>query len=157
MSDDGLNLSEEDIDVVERRVNEIAHDTSSASSNSLSVQQGWQISSLILHIIIYNYQCSGTCTTGTKQFIEENPKLTESDLTIVKQSDCRKDLGERSRLRHWSRGHVFIVHCCGHIDTWKPIFKYENVVHDCTTYNYFHNFQIRISVSGFSYYPCLAV
>ena len=28
---------------------------------------------------------------------------------------CSKDLGTHTRLRHWSRGHVFICRPCGHI------------------------------------------
>ena len=32
-----------------------------------------------------------------------------------------KDVGEPKKLRHWSRGHLYIVRPCGHIDLHKPI------------------------------------
>ena len=38
---------------------------------------------------------------------------------------CSKDLGTHTRLRHWSRGHVFICRPCGHIDFWQPIYRFD--------------------------------
>lgn len=37
---------------------------------------------------------------------------------------CRKDTGERRKLRLWSRGHVFFVRSCGFVDMWRPIYRY---------------------------------
>ena len=48
--------------------------------------------------------------------------IAQSDMTL-QNTECRKDLGTRGRLHHWSRGHMLIVRCCGHIDTWKPTYK----------------------------------
>ena len=39
-------------------------------------------------------------------------------------TSCNKDVGTYTRLRHWSRGHVFICRPCGHIDYWEPIYRY---------------------------------
>jgi hypothetical protein len=38
-------------------------------------------------------------------------------------TQCRKNLGETKRLRHWSRGHQFIIRAGGHIDTFQPLYK----------------------------------
>ena len=38
---------------------------------------------------------------------------------------CKKDLGEKRKLRLWSRGHLFIVRPCVHIDLWRPIYRYN--------------------------------
>ena len=38
-------------------------------------------------------------------------------------TSCRKDLGASKRLRHWSRGHLFICRPCGHIDFSQPIYR----------------------------------
>lgn len=40
------------------------------------------------------------------------------------QTSYRKDLGDKGKLRLWSRGHIFIVRTCGHIDMWRPIYRY---------------------------------
>lgn len=42
-------------------------------------------------------------------------------------STCHKNLGEQKRLRHWSRGHQFIVRGGGHIDTFQPLYKLVNI------------------------------
>ena len=41
-------------------------------------------------------------------------------------SVCQKDVGERYKLRSWSRRHFFIVRTCGHIQTFRPLFLYVN-------------------------------
>ena len=30
-----------------------------------------------------------------------------------------------NRLRHWSRGHLFVCRPCGHIDFSQPIYRYS--------------------------------
>lgn len=37
---------------------------------------------------------------------------------------CKKNLGHSNRLRHWSRGHLFVCRPCGHNDFSQPIYKY---------------------------------
>lgn len=60
---------------------------------------------------------------GVESFLEKYPDVIQ-DCDMGETTDCRKDLGDRGKkLRHWSRGHLFIVRGCGHIDTWKPIYK----------------------------------
>ena len=39
-------------------------------------------------------------------------------------SSCQKDVGERYKLRSWSRGHFFIVRTCGYIEAFRPLFQY---------------------------------
>ena len=53
----------------------------------------------------------------------DHPAIAK-DCEMGDTTKCRKDLGDKGkRLRHWSRGHIFIVRGCGHIDMWKPIYK----------------------------------
>ena len=63
---------------------------------------------------------------GMQEFVQQHLPLV--DECAVDSSSvvtiCRKDIGDKGKLRHWSRGHVFVVHSCGHIDTWRPIFRY---------------------------------
>ena len=60
----------------------------------------------------------------TEKFLTKYPSvLNDCEVMEGTSTSCRKDLGDRGKLRHWSRGHVFIVRGCGHIDTWKPIYK----------------------------------
>ena len=54
--------------------------------------------------------------------MKDHPDVLATDLTIEKELNCRKDLGEKGRMHFWSRGHLFIVRSCGHIDTFKPIY-----------------------------------
>ncbi len=38
---------------------------------------------------------------------------------------CRKDIGNKKRLRRWSRGHqLFIVRAGGHIDAWQLLYQW---------------------------------
>ncbi len=61
---------------------------------------------------------------GVQEFIMQHPAVVDESLdSAVESTSCRKDLGEKGKLRHWSRGHVFVVRSCGHVDTWKPIFR----------------------------------
>ena len=47
------------------------------------------------------------------------------DVTLQPESRCKKkDTGKPKKLRRWSRGHLFIVRPCGHIDLHKPIYQY---------------------------------
>lgn len=61
-------------------------------------------------------------TLGTVQLIDQF-QISDWNQSESSSSECRKDLGEKGKLRHWSRGHIFVVRSCGHIDTWKPIYK----------------------------------
>ena len=65
-------------------------------------------------------------TLGTSTFIQEHPQLLQTEGTTVQelQTTCSKELGVRGRLRHRSRGHLFICRPCGHIDLWRPIYKF---------------------------------
>ena len=46
---------------------------------------------------------------------------------------CKKNLGQSKRLRHWSRGHLFVCRPCGHIDFSQPIYRY-NYAHTYVIY-----------------------
>lgn len=63
--------------------------------------------------------------TGTEHFIKRNPSvLDDCEVQSDRDTTCQKDTGEKSRLQMWSRGHFFIVRPCGHIDQWKPLYRY---------------------------------
>ena len=108
--EDGLNASLEKI-------------TSSESQELVTTSQGNKLAFYInwhaeLLLFVINYP------VGTKEFIHLHPQvLQDGGFTDEDESKCRKDTGDRKRLRHWSRGHLFIVRTCGHIDTWRPIYK----------------------------------
>lgn len=59
---------------------------------------------------------------GTEHLLKKFPELGSlpDEENVI---SCYKDTGERQKLRHWSRGHLFIVHPCGHIDVWRPIYR----------------------------------
>ena len=61
--------------------------------------------------------------TGTMAFVQDHPELLGDDEHVKPITQCRKDTGDRRRFRHWSRGQLFIVRTCGHIETWRPLFK----------------------------------
>ena len=68
---------------------------------------------------------------GTDQFLTEHPRLIQQCIQSdqpEQPSPCKKDTGQRSRLRHWSRGHVFVCRPCGHIDFSQPIYKLVHYV-----------------------------
>jgi hypothetical protein len=53
-----------------------------------------------------------------------NSLINLLDDTELEKTTCKKDLGDHKRLRHWSRGHLFVCRPCGHIDFWQPIYRY---------------------------------
>ena len=57
--------------------------------------------------------------------IDHHPDLLQdvTDKLSDSQSSCRKDLGGKKKLRHWSRGHVFICRPCGHTDYCNATYK----------------------------------
>ena len=70
-------------------------------------------------------------TLGVGDFIHNFPSVVKSinsseDILARNELQCRKDLGERKRIQLWSRGHVFLVRPCGHIDLWRTIYRYVN-------------------------------
>ena len=81
----------------------------------------------ILHAL-FTIHCT-VYYTGTQchALLKDHPQLIEKGNDVVQiQSRCEKDTGRRTKLRHWSRGHlVIIVGSCGHIETWRPIYKYN--------------------------------
>ena len=49
--------------------------------------------------------------------IEKHPSIlgsfaVEEETDSANKSTCKKDLGGKQRLKHWSRGHVFICRPC---------------------------------------------
>ena len=59
---------------------------------------------------------------GTSQLVSNSELLPAALLFNQAGALCRKDTGGR-KLRKWSRGHQFVVHGGGHIDTWQPLYK----------------------------------
>lgn len=59
--------------------------------------------------------------TGLSELLTAHPDLADPQVT---GSQCRKDIGEKKKLRRWSRGHQFIIRAGGHIETWQPLYKY---------------------------------
>ena len=64
------------------------------------------------------------CYTGTHHFIEEHVKILKECDVPKNVYTCHKDIGEKSKLQCRSRGHLFIVRTCGHIETWRPLYRY---------------------------------
>ena len=62
-----------------------------------------------------------TIFAGTLQLIKGHPELLKT--CTIEEMGCTKNIGEKSKLRKWSRGHQFIVRAGGHIDDWQPIYK----------------------------------
>ena len=58
-------------------------------------------------------------------FAGKHPSLLahNEDTDDLLISSCNKDLGATKRLRHWSRGHLFICRPCGHIEFSQPIYR----------------------------------
>ena len=64
---------------------------------------------------------------GTEEFIKKNPEILRKCITVsTNDITCNKDTGVGSKLQCWSRGHLFIVRSCGHIDAWHPLYRYIN-------------------------------
>jgi len=57
------------------------------------------------------FEFSNKVTDILENCLEDNPTV------------CRKNLGDQKRMRHWSRGHQFIIRAGGHIDTFQPLYK----------------------------------
>ncbi|MDA8001387.1 MAG: hypothetical protein MPL62_08865 [Alphaproteobacteria bacterium] len=86
-------------------------------------------------IILYNYINLSVYTfstipilftlfyKGTAGLLRDHPSIADGDEDEALMTVCNKDTGDKCRLRMWSRGHLFIVRSCGHIDTWKPLYK----------------------------------
>jgi hypothetical protein len=53
------------------------------------------------------------------------------DDTEIEKSTSKKNLGNHTRLHHWSRGHLFFYHPYDHIDFWQPIYQYVNNTNAC--------------------------
>uniref|UniRef100_A0A1X7UKL4 CxC5 like cysteine cluster associated with KDZ domain-containing protein n=1 Tax=Amphimedon queenslandica TaxID=400682 RepID=A0A1X7UKL4_AMPQE len=72
--------------------------------------------------------CVTTDTSATSSVSGKNTHLLTvlDDTTLANSTSCNKDLGRSNRLRHWSRGHLFICRPCGHIDYWQPLYKSES-------------------------------
>ena len=78
---------------------------------------------------MYSYMSLGNA--GTELFIKDHPGVVELCKTVSdKVTTCNKDTGEGSKLNMWSRGHLFIVRPCGHIDQWHPIYRYMHIYYD---------------------------
>ena len=79
----------------------------------------------MLHYVISPHDCVYTLEgVDSEAFLKKTPSLLK-DCVIDNNEDtsCSKDTGERTKLQTWSRGHLFIVRPCGHIDTWQPLYK----------------------------------
>lgn len=60
---------------------------------------------------------------GTAPLIEKHPELLQDIGTDPGDEQlCRKDAGQGTRPRKWSRGPQFIVRGGGYIDTWQPLY-----------------------------------
>ena len=67
---------------------------------------------------------------GTKDLLD--PSQMGSSMSAHDDNECRKDLGEKGKIRHWSRGHVFVVRTCGHIDISNNLQVNKNIDIDRT-------------------------
>lgn len=59
--------------------------------------------------------------------LQQYPKLAEdvSGMDEVPETDgaCRKDTGEHSKVRKWSRGYQFIIGGGGYIEAFTPLYQ----------------------------------
>ena len=91
-----------------------------------------------MHHFILCVNCVNMATlyiVGVANFVGKYPSVIESCIpsSVNLVTSCRKDLGDKGKLRLWSRGHIFIVRTCGHIDMWRPIFRYMQLVYYVAT------------------------
>lgn len=98
-------------------INRIAS-ASTVTSDAMLVSQG--VFALLqqhawVHFIVANI------LVGTAEFVHQFPSVVDNYEPT--RPTCRKDIGEKKKLRLWSRGHLFIVRPCGHIDLWRPIYR----------------------------------
>ena len=57
-----------------------------------------------------------------KKLLEEHPELVELSDDAEHPNVCRKDTGEVTKVRKWSRGYQFIVSGGGHIEAFVPLY-----------------------------------
>lgn len=56
--------------------------------------------------------------TGISTLLSNHPNLPAVvDYTDEMKMSCNKDTGTRKKLQRWTRGHLFVVHGGGHIET----------------------------------------
>ena len=79
---------------------------------------------LCIDMHIYN-TLFNSIFAGVQDFAREFPSVAVSISIVVKKSviQCKKYLGERKKIQLWSRGHVFLVRPCGHIEFWRTIYR----------------------------------
>lgn len=73
-----------------------------------------------MFIVLHIYMYIGLVSKYTEIMIHED---FSNDDQSSDPNLCHKNLGDSKRLRHWNRGHLFIVRPCGHIDFSQPIYK----------------------------------
>ena len=77
-----------------------------SSSKYLHTQSIPDIRYTIKRFIIHVY----ILYAGTSTLLSENPALiTSAEIEDSSQPICRKDTGQKKKLRKWSRGHQFVV------------------------------------------------
>lgn len=74
------------------------------------------------------------------ELIKGHPQLIEN--CIIQEVGCKKDTGEKSKLRKWSRGHQFVVRAGGHIDDWQPLYKCVSMYKRLCS----HMYEVKLSV-----------
>ena len=110
-----------DVDNLDEVINTLPISNNVGESSSLSQgMHDWETDHPFLTVL----------PLGITPLIQNNPSLLD-DVALQEPdaSLCRKDIGKRSRLRHWSRGHQFIVRGGGHIDIRQPLYR-------CGTFDY---------------------
>jgi len=59
---------------------------------------------------------------GSKNLLVEHPELAELSEDAEQPNVCRKDTGEVTKIRKWSRGYQFIISGGGHIEAFVPLY-----------------------------------
>lgn len=63
-----------------------------------------------------------TYLAGFSTLISEHSEMAqEADTAEV--NVCRKDTGDRKRIRSWSQGYQFVISGGGHIEAFAPLFE----------------------------------
>lgn len=61
---------------------------------------------------------------GSMMLLQQYPILAEGKDDVPEIVDaCRKDTGEHSKVRKWSRGYQFIIGGGGHIEAFTPLYQ----------------------------------
>ena len=60
---------------------------------------------------------------GSSALLFEHPELANDEGFSTDLHLCRKDTGEWSRVRKWSRGYQFVVGGGGHIEAFAPLYQ----------------------------------